>query len=61
MDGFWKLFFSENSIFGKELLEEGGAGDFLHLESRLTHAPVIQLCQFPDVGTIVLPVFSALD
>lgn len=30
MVGFLKLF-SENSISGKELLEKGGAGYFLHL------------------------------
>lgn len=49
MDGFLKLF-SENSISGKELLEEGGAGDFLHLEEKLTLAPVIQCCvNFPKM------------
>lgn len=43
MHGFLKLF-SENSISGKEILGGGGVGDFLHLEERLTFAPVIQCC-----------------
>lgn len=37
MDGFLKLF-SENSISGEELLRGGGAGDFLHLEEKMTLA-----------------------
>lgn len=49
MHGFLKLF-SENSISGKELLEGGEAGDFLHLEEQLTIAPVIQCCfSFPRI------------
>lgn len=47
MDGFLKLS-SENFISGEELLLGGGTGGFLHIEEKLTLAPVIQGCaNFP--------------
>ena len=46
---FWS-YFLKTLISGKELLEGGEAGDFLHLEEQLTIAPVIECCvSFPRI------------
>lgn len=55
---FWGYFLKTlflKMISGRELLWGGGTGDFIHLEEKLTLAPVIQWClTFPRMTQCVM-------